>query len=136
MAGPRPWTLWLFRIAVTVQALLVFAQAVTAGRFLSGSYGALGAHGNGAVAATVAALAVTAAAVLMWRPGGGPARFIAPGALLAVLSAAEMALGFGRVLTVHVPLGVLLTVGSAGLLVQAWRLGRVPAPAGAAGEAL
>jgi hypothetical protein len=121
MVGPRPWALWLFRVVVSVEAVLAMGQAVLAGGFLAGHYGMLDLHAANAAATAVTAVVLTVVAVVMWRPGGGagwPA--VACGALFAV-EGVQMGLGYGRVLLVHVPLGVSIIVCITLLLVWAWR---------------
>src|ERR1700741_1282025 len=72
-AEPPSWPIWLFRVIVTVEAVLAFDQAVFAGQFISGDYGALNSHAANA-GITAAVLIVEAiAGVLLWRPGKGPA---------------------------------------------------------------
>ncbi|MGI8333189.1 hypothetical protein ACRYCC_24815 [Actinomadura scrupuli] len=134
MDGPHPrrWTLWLFRGTVTLEAVLAITQAALAGGFLSGHYAMLDMHALGASATGVTAVVQTLAAVLLWRPGGGPGwPALASGALFAA-EAAQIVLGYARVLVVHVPLGVTI-IGCAVLLpVWAWRTApasRPPAPA-------
>src|SRR5690348_7564592 len=71
--GPPPaWPLWLFRIVVTIEAVLAFDQAVFAGQFISGDYGALNSHQTGATVTGVLLIVETLAAVALWRFGRGP----------------------------------------------------------------
>ena len=119
--GPRPWTVWLLRGSATIHALAAFGQAVLAGRFLSGDYAMLGLHADNASLVGLSGFALLIAAILHWRRGGGPGRL--PLACLA-LSAAEVTqivLGYGRVLGVHVPLGVAIIATATAVLVWAWR---------------
>ncbi|RMI46773.1 hypothetical protein EBO15_05350 [Actinomadura harenae] len=113
----------LFRVAAVLQALLIFLQAILAGRFLSGGYGALSMHSANAMLTTFVGMLAIAAAVLVWRPGGGPARPIIPAVVMVVLETVQMGLGMGRVLTLHVPLGTALLVGALTLVRLAFRLG-------------
>ncbi|MFG1704436.1 hypothetical protein ACFLIM_14695 [Nonomuraea sp. M3C6] len=64
----------VLRVAVAAQAVAIMAQAVTAGLLLSTS-GGRSAHALTAVIVTVTALGQLMAAILVWRPGGGPGRF-------------------------------------------------------------
>jgi hypothetical protein len=96
-------------------------QAVLAGGFLSGHYGLLNLHALGADATGTMAIVQTIAAVLMWRPGGGPGwPALASGTLFAV-EGVQIGLGYGRVLAVHVPLGTAIIACVALMLVWAWR---------------
>jgi hypothetical protein len=111
----------VFRLCISVAAVLVFDQAVFAGRFLAGSYGSLLTHRDNAIVAAFVVLASAAAALLLRWPGGGP--LWPAGACLALfgLVAAQIALGFNRVLAVHVPLGVTIIGLTALLAAWAWR---------------
>jgi hypothetical protein len=118
---PRPWTLWLFRGTVTLEAVLAMTQAALAGGFLAGHYGLLDMHAMGGSATGITAVVQTVAAVLLWRPGGGPGwPALASGTLFAA-EAAQIALGYGRVLAVHVPLGTSIIACVILMLVWAWR---------------
>jgi hypothetical protein len=113
-------------------ALLLFDQAVYAGQFLGGSYPALHTHRENATVAGIAVLAAAACALLLWRPGRGPIRPLVATLALFGLIALQIVLGFARVLTVHVPLGVAIIGMSVGLNVWAWRYRpSVSVPAGA-----
>ncbi len=114
------WTTWVFRLVSTAAAVLLFDQAVFAGRFLSGDYPALHLHRENATFAGVAMLFVLAAAILVWRPGRGPWWPIAACGGLFGLIAAQIALGFAQVLAIHIPLGVSIILLSAALAVWGW----------------
>jgi len=117
----KPWTIWCLRIVVTVEAVLVFDQAVFAGQFIAGDFGALSTHRlNGDLVGTVAVLQIIAT-ILLWRPGRGPAWPIAVSTTLFVLINVQIASGMSRLIAVHVPLGVAITVGTIHLLAWAWR---------------
>ncbi|MEV5569024.1 hypothetical protein AB0L06_03170 [Spirillospora sp. NPDC052269] len=129
MRRPKRWTVLLFRVAAILQALMVFLQAVFAGRFLSGGYGALSMHSANAVFTTLIGMLAVVAAVLLWKPGGGPARPIIPASIMVVLEIFQMGFGYARLLTVHVPLGVALMVGTVTLVRLAFQAGAAdPAP--------
>ncbi|MGW4498261.1 hypothetical protein ACWENR_06535 [Micromonospora sp. NPDC004336] len=118
----RSWL--LFRATATVAALLVLGQAALAGGFLSGHYDALAAHAlnGGLVALTLLVQAVTA--LVWWRANRGPSWPVRVTLIQLLITAALIPLGEQRILTVHVPLAVGLTVGVTLALVRAWR----PAP--------
>lgn len=135
----------LFRTVVTCEAALALGQAVLAGSFLSGHYGALDLHALNATATGLTAVAQTVAALLLWRPGGGPGWPAAATAVLFGAEAGQIAMGYRRVLAVHVPLGVAIVACTLLMLVWAWRPAAVPGPfsgaehaerAEAAGEAV
>ncbi|GAB3890809.1 hypothetical protein GCM10027612_35630 [Microbispora bryophytorum subsp. camponoti] len=58
------------RIAITLQTLTIFVQAVSAGLLLTSSYGQT-LHSAGARVMYGASLLYVLAAVLAWKPGGG-----------------------------------------------------------------
>jgi hypothetical protein len=123
-----PWT--LFRICCTVSAVLIFNQAVFAGQFLGGSFGALHTHRENATVAGIAIL-VTAGSGLLLRLRGGPGWPALASLGLFGLIAAQIALGFAHLLTVHIPLGVAIIVLTVLLTRWSWRS---PAPAARPGE--
>lgn len=124
MSSARPWTLWLFRIVVSVAALSAFVQAVLAGGFLSGHFGMLAMHRDNSTIAVVAALVMVVCGVLLWRPGGGPVWPAVVSAAVLVAETVQAFLGYSRVLSVHVPLGVLTVAAFPLLLVSIWRAPR------------
>ncbi|UXY18110.1 hypothetical protein N8I84_04750 [Streptomyces cynarae] len=117
----RPWALVLFRTVVTCEAVLAVGQAVLAGSFLSGHYGALDLHALNATATGLVAVAQIVASALLWRPGGGPGWPALTGIALFGAEAGQIAMGYARVLAVHVPLGVAIIACTLLMLVWAWR---------------
>jgi hypothetical protein len=117
----RTWPRWLFRGVITAQTVLAFAQAALAGGFLAGNYDFLALHRENATFTGITGILVLLCAVLQWRPGGGPAWPIFVSAGLFAAEAAQIMLGFSRVLAVHVPLGVAITAAIVVLLIWAWR---------------
>lgn len=117
----RPWTLALFRAVVTCEAALALGQAVLAGSFLSGHYQALDLHALNATATGLTAVAQIVAALLLWRLGGGPSWPFLAGIALFGAEAGQIAMGYARVLAVHVPLGVAIIACTFLMLVWAWR---------------
>lgn len=113
---------WLLRTVMTLHAVDVFLQAVFAGRFLSGDYGMLGAHGTNAFVVVIIGLVQVILAVLYWRPGRGPGWPALATAGLLVAESIQMELGFTRIIGVHVPLGVAIV--SAAILMLVWAWGR------------
>jgi uncharacterized membrane protein YfcA len=123
-AGPGPapvWPLWLFRVVVTVEAVLAFDQAVFAGQFISGDYGALNTHAANASVAGVVLLAEAVAALLWWRRGRGPGWPVLAALGLFVMAGAQIGVGYARLLAVHVPLGVTIIALDVLMLVWCWR---------------
>jgi hypothetical protein len=113
--------LWPFRIVMTVAAVLLFDQAVFAGQFLAGTFGALHTHRDNATYSGVAVLAAAAAAVPIRWPGRGPVWPLPACLGLFGLIALQILIGFRRLLAVHVPLGVAILGLGAALAVWSWR---------------
>jgi hypothetical protein len=121
------WVYWPFRVVVSAAGVLLFNQAVFAGQFLSGTFGALHTHRENATAAGIVVLAAALAAVPIRWPGRGPSWPVFACLGLFGLVALQMRLGFARVLTVHVPLGVTIIALAALLVIWAWRPHHRPA---------
>lgn len=97
------------RAVAAVYAGLVFLQAAFAGQSLSGNTAALALHEvNGTEILTWVALVQFVLAVLVWRPGRGPAWPALLTGLLVPLGILQIGLGFSRQLALHVPLGVAM----------------------------
>jgi hypothetical protein len=94
------------RVTAALVALLALAQPFLAGGFLQGFYPLLNAHMMAAMILSTAVLLSVVAALLVWRIGGGPSSFAVQYLVLLVLCVAQISLGFGRVLILHIPLGV------------------------------
>jgi hypothetical protein len=118
----RPaWPLGLFRVVATLFALATVLQPFLAGIFLSGSFSALTMHEITGQAVGGLGVLDLICAVLLWRVRGGssiPVRFAAALLAMAVL---QIFMGYGRILALHVPLGVAMVIGVGRLAVYAWR---------------
>jgi hypothetical protein len=99
--------LTFLRVAIALQTLAVFAAPVTAGLLLTTPSGHV-LHSAAAYSVFTVALVHLAAAILAWRPGGGPPRPILNAAGFLAATLAQVALGIAHVTTLHVPLGVLM----------------------------
>ncbi|MFJ4515723.1 hypothetical protein [Streptomyces sp. NPDC088816] len=95
------------QIAIAVQTLTIFFQAVSAGLLLTSSYGET-LHGVGARVMYGAAMLYVLAAVLAWKPGGGSPRPIWHASGFLALASVQVVLGIAHVPSVHLPLGVLM----------------------------
>lgn len=131
LRGPRAggagrWTYLPFRVIVTAAALLLFDQAVFAGQFLAGTFGSLQTHRENATVAGIVTLGAAIAAVPVRWPGKGPIWPIFACLGLFGVIALQIALGFARILAVHVPLGVSIILLTTLLAIRAWR--PFPAP--------
>lgn len=126
-APPKKVPLALMRTITTMLAVAVFTQPMLAGLFLSGNFDMVAVHGSVAVIIELLALVQVIAAVVLWRPGGGPGWPVFAGLGIFVAVFAQTAAGYIRALAVHIPLGVALAAITFLLLVWVWRprLGRV-----------
>ncbi|MEW2314940.1 hypothetical protein [Streptomyces bauhiniae] len=95
------------RVAIALQTLTIFLQAVSAGLLLTTSYGET-LHGIGARVMYGASMLYVLAAVLAWKPGGGPTRPIWHASGFLALASVQVVLGIAHVPSVHLPLGVLM----------------------------
>ncbi|WP_405462252.1 hypothetical protein OG786_14535 [Streptomyces sp. NBC_00101] len=103
------------RIAIGLQTLTIFLQAVSAGLLLTASYGET-LHSVGARVMYAASMVYVLAAVLAWKPGGGSPRPIGQAGGFLVLASVQVVLGIAHVPSVHLPLGVAMF----GLSLVAW----------------
>ncbi|MFD5553087.1 hypothetical protein ACFWIA_04510 [Streptomyces sp. NPDC127068] len=95
------------RVAIAVQTLTVFLQAVSAGLLLTSSYGEV-LHDVGARVMYGASMLYVLAAVLAWKRGGGSPRAVWHASGFLVLASVQVAVGIAHVPSVHFPLGVLM----------------------------
>ncbi|MET7854434.1 hypothetical protein ABZT48_41155 [Streptomyces avermitilis] len=95
------------RVAIALQTLTIFLQAVSAGLLLSSSYGET-LHSVGARVMYGASMLYVLAAVLAWKPGGGSPRPVWHASGFLVLASVQVVLGIAHVPSVHLPLGVLM----------------------------
>ncbi|MFJ9773012.1 hypothetical protein ACIRVF_17530 [Kitasatospora sp. NPDC101157] len=97
----------LLRTAIALQTLTILLQAVSAGLLLTTSYGET-LHSAGARVMYGASMLHVLAAVLAWKPGGGPLRPVWQASGFLVLASVQVVLGIAHVPAVHLPLGVLM----------------------------
>ncbi|MEV4432772.1 hypothetical protein [Streptomyces sp. NPDC049585] len=95
------------QVAITLQTLTIFLQALSAGLLLTSSYGET-LHSVGARVMYGASMLYVLAAVLAWKPGGGPVRPVLYASGFLVLASLQVVLGIAHVPSMHVPLGVLM----------------------------
>ncbi|MER5859190.1 hypothetical protein ABT131_26790 [Streptomyces sp900105245] len=120
--------LTFLQVAIALQTLCIFFQAVTAGVLLSSSHGEV-LHGVGARVMYGASMLYVLAAILAWKPGGGSARPVLHASGFLVLASVQVVLGIAHVPSLHVPLGVTMFALSVLALGQALAARR-PARAG------
>ncbi|MDQ0840803.1 hypothetical protein [Streptomyces sp. V1I6] len=97
----------LLQIAIALQTLIIFLQAVSAGLLLNSSYGET-LHSVGARVMYGASMLYVLAAVLAWKPGGGSPRPVWHASGFLVLASVQVVLGIAHVPSLHLPLGVLM----------------------------
>lgn len=116
--GPR-LSLWLLRVAVTVHLVMVLAQPVLAGLFLTGDVDAITVHGTvGSVLGAVTLVLVGATLAYVVRRGR---LWVLPAVVALFLAVGmQIGLGYSRALAVHVPLGVAIVASSLLLAVWVW----------------
>lgn len=119
MRAPE-WPRWALRISLTLAAVLLFAQSITAGLFLAELRAAFPIHRELANAAGIAvALSIIAAilCVRLRRDARWP--IAATIGMLALMSLQAFA-GFRSLTAVHVPLGVLTITVAIAFATWAW----------------
>jgi hypothetical protein len=124
----RAWSVTAFRVLATCQALLTLLQPILAGRFLSGDFESLLAHRANANALGVVALVQVGVAMTAWRRRRLPSSMVTLSLILLLLITIQIGLGYTRLLAVHIPLGVAIVAGSAGVASRAWRQGTPASP--------
>ncbi|MGN0116971.1 MAG: hypothetical protein ACI39M_05725, partial [Streptomyces albidoflavus] len=95
------------RIALALQTLTIFLQAVSAGLLLSTEYGEI-LHSVGARVMYGASMLCLLAAVLAWKPGGGSPKAVGYASGFLVLASLQVVSGIAHLPSLHVPLGVLM----------------------------
>jgi len=115
------WPTWLFRVTSTIAAVMLFDQAVFAGQFLDGTYSSLHTHRENATNAGIVVLVSLVASILVRWPGRGPWWPILANVGIFGLVGMQIALGFARVIALHVPLGVAIIGLATALAIWAWR---------------
>jgi hypothetical protein len=108
--GPRA-SLQVLRIVAVLHSLAFLAQPVFAGGYLMGDVDSLRIHRINAGVVTGLDLAQLISAIVYLWGGRGRAWPIWAGLAVALAVEIQVGMGFERVLVVHLPLGVALTVG-------------------------
>lgn len=121
-AGPTPdrprASLQVLRVAAVLHSLAFLAQPVFAGGYLMGDVDALAWHNvNAAVVTGLDVIQLVCAVVFFWK-GRGRAWPIWASLAVALAVEVQVGVGFERLLVVHLPLGVALTVGQ--ILATVW----------------
>lgn len=104
---PGRWALAVMRAIATVHVVAIFAQPVSAGRYLIGDYDMLSLHALGADLVFYLGLVQLVAALVLWRRAG--VRWPSGVSLLLALGeTGQYFAGLAGSLDLHVPLGVAL----------------------------
>ncbi|HEY2049817.1 MAG TPA: hypothetical protein VGH03_10770 [Caulobacteraceae bacterium] len=98
----------LFRGALALQVIVVFAQALLAGVALSGDAFALGAHRVCGAASLIVAVVQVAAAILLVGLARAPRWLVPVNIGFLIAEGLQMAAGRLGLLGIHLPLGVAL----------------------------
>jgi uncharacterized membrane protein YoaT (DUF817 family) len=114
------WPYLICRGTTAALALLALGEAVLAGGFLSGHHDLVRVHLYSGVAMIVVAVVQTVA-VLFLRRITGSTELVQIGLLVPVLLLAEGALGATHILLLHVPIGVLMVIGTFRMMSWVWR---------------
>ncbi|MFE7583280.1 hypothetical protein ACFU5Y_17235 [Streptomyces gardneri] len=104
---PAPGRFTFVQVAIALQTLALFFQAVTAGALLSSSLG-YQLHDIGSKVMYGASMVYVVAAILAWRPGGGPARPVLHASGFLALATVQVILGVAHMSAFHVPLGIVM----------------------------
>jgi hypothetical protein len=115
--GPRA-SLQVLRVAAVLHSLTFLGQPVFAGGYLMGDVDALAWHDVNAVVVTVLDVIQLVCAVIYFWKGRGRAWPIWASLAIALAVEVQVGMGFERLLVVHLPLGVSLTVAQ--ILITIW----------------
>lgn len=110
---------WFLRISILLVTASVLIQPVLAGLFVTGEVGLLTMHAANASLIALLVLVQLVAAILV-RTGGGPGWPIWATVAFFVLVLAQTAIGYARVVALHIPVGVLMFGVIVGLLIATW----------------
>jgi hypothetical protein len=119
------------RVVAVLHALSFIAQPILAGLFLSGQDTAVDMHATNAMIVVGLCLVQTILVFPLWRRARLPRAAFTVSAALLVVEILQMGAGFGHVMWVHIPLGVLMMGGVAQVMPVIMRPYR-PAAASAA----
>ena len=112
-------TLWLLRTAATLHLVLVLAQPVLAGLFLTGDVDAIGVHETVANVLAFVELALIGVAIA-YVVARGRWWVLGAAVLLLVAVGTQMAVGYNRALQFHIPLGVAIVTAAVLLAIWVW----------------
>ncbi|MFR9801108.1 hypothetical protein ACL02T_02260 [Pseudonocardia sp. RS010] len=122
-----PAVMTLLRVLAVLAALMIVLQGVSAGEILSRSATAVALHSAGAIVVHVLTGLTAIVAFLVARSARGPWWPPIVAAVVFAVSFVQAALGSGGVMAVHVPLAMVLLVGSVAVLGWSLATGRARA---------
>jgi hypothetical protein len=99
-----PAGLWVLRVASVLFLVAVLAQALFAGLFVTGDVGFLDMHSLNASVIAFSAAACFVASLIM----RAPRRIVHVGLIASLMTVAQIAAGFLRIIPLHIPLGVAM----------------------------
>ncbi|MEY9857464.1 hypothetical protein ABH935_003072 [Catenulispora sp. GAS73] len=104
------------RVVAVLHALSFLLQPILAGLFLSGQDSAIDSHATNATIVVALCLVMTVLAFPAWRRGLVPRAAFTTSAALFVVEILQMGAGYGHVMWIHIPLGVIMMGGVAQLM--------------------
>ena len=113
-------TAWLLRAALTLTAASAVAQPLLIGGYLDGNFDLVAWHSTNATAVIVTVMLSGLAAIAYVWPGGGRPWPLVALVLLWFAAGFQTGVGHERVLSIHVPLGVLIVGAAVALAVWSW----------------
>lgn len=120
------------RVVTVLHVLSFLLQPILAGLFLSGQDNAIDMHATNAMIVVALCLLMTALAFPAWRRGLVTRKAFTVSAALLVVEILQMGAGFGHVMWIHIPLGVLMMGGIVQVMPLILNPANAPRPAGAA----
>ncbi len=117
-AKPRA-SLWFLRFVATAHLVLVLAQPVLAGLFLTGNVDAIAVHSAiGSALAAVAIVLIATTLIYVVRRGS---LWVLPAAVVLFFAVGlQIGMGYSRVLQIHIPLGVAIVMAAVAFAVWVW----------------
>lgn len=111
--------MWFLRVVATAHLVMVLAQPVLAGMFLTGDVDAIAMHSTiGSTLATVELVLIAATLAYVVRRGR---LWVLPAAVLLFLAVGlQIGMGYSRALQVHIPLGVAIVTAAVLLTIWVW----------------
>ncbi|WP_194916134.1 hypothetical protein [Catenulispora rubra] len=104
------------RVVAVLHALSFLLQPIMAGLFLSGQDSAIDMHATNATIVVALCLVMTVLAVPAWRRGLVPRAAFTTSAALFLVEILQTGAGYGHVMWIHIPLGVIMMGGVAQLM--------------------